>query len=240
MQFSRTARVLSRSLVPAWATVFAAVGCQSILPSGLQTGPELLVSPEPAVEVSVQQTLDAAAGAAPGTTPATTYAGPAAIPAQLVATDVSWKERLEQPYVYLEVFGDYRDVGSAMRSMLERARLAGVEPGGPPFVLYFDDPASVPVERLRARACLPIATRIGSVPGLSADLLPRAMVAYTRVRGPYPELPRVYPGLFAYLADHGWVPAGPLREIYQTDPGSVQTWNELESELQLPWTTAGS
>ena len=153
---------------------------------------------------------------------------------------VLWKERLEQPYVFVEVFGDYRRIGDTMRALQQRAKLAGIEASGPPFVLYFDDPAQVATSQLRARACLPVNVRIGSSPGLELDLLPRAMVAYTNVRGAYPELPRAYPSLFNYLRDHGWVANGPLREIYFTDPGGVESWDDLQSELQLPWRPSGS
>ena len=154
---------------------------------------------------------------------------------ELAVSDVQWKERLEQPYVFVEVRGDYRELGGSMRKPLERVRLAGVEASGPPFALYYDDPASVPVEQLRARVCLPVQAGAGAAPGLGADMLPRAMVVYANVTGAYPELPRVYPSLFAYLSDHGWVADGPLREIYFVDPGTVTDWRELASELQVPW-----
>src|SRR5262245_41920844 len=68
--------------------------------------------------------------------------------------EANWKERLAQPYVYVEHAGDYRRLGDAMRSLFARAEEAGIEHAGPPFALFFDDPGSVPTEVLRARACL--------------------------------------------------------------------------------------
>src|SRR6185503_14916175 len=112
-----------------------------------------------------------------------------------------------------------------MRTLLERARLADVDASGPPFALFYDDPSRTPVDRLRARVCLPVRAGANAASGLQADLLPRALVAYTEVRGAYPELPRVYPALFGFLRDHGWEPSGPLREIYLVDPGAVSDWS---------------
>jgi len=158
---------------------------------------------------------------------------------ELSASPVDWKERLEEPYVYVEHQGDYRVLGATMRQLLERARLAGVEASGPPFTLFFDDPAEVPAARLRARVCLPVRAGASGAPGLRADLLPRAMVVYASVSGAYPELPRVYPALFRYAEDHGWSVRGPLREIYFVDPGTVTDWRQLESEIQVPWVPGG-
>lgn len=155
---------------------------------------------------------------------------------ELVVSEVAWKERLEQPYVYLEHVGDYRRLGEAMRGLLERVRLAELDVSGAPFALFYDDPASVPADRLRARVCVPVRAGASAAAGLQADLLPRALVVYAEVGGAYPELPRAYPALFAFLRDHGWKPAGPLREIYLVDPGSVADWRELQSEIQVPWT----
>jgi effector-binding domain-containing protein len=181
--------------------------------------------------------------AAPGEPSAELMASEAAVEPvvesrELSVSDVAWKERLEQPYVYVEVLGDYRELGAPMRQLLERARLAGVGVSEPPFTLYFDDPARTPVDRLRARVCLPVRDGASGAPGLQADLLPRALVAYVEVQGAYPELPRVYPALFSFVQDHGWAPSGPLREIYLVDPGLVRDWRELAREVQLPWQPA--
>jgi effector-binding domain-containing protein len=156
--------------------------------------------------------------------------------AAFAVSAVHWKERLEQPYVFLEHQGDYRLSGGAMRTLLEAAHAADLEPTGPPFALFFDDPGRVPRPELRARACLPVAERGRVAPGLQADVLPRALVVYAEVPGAYPEVPRAYPALFSYLAEQGWVATGPVREIYLVNPGAVGSYEELRTEVQIPWT----
>ena len=159
---------------------------------------------------------------------------PAADPAQV---EPEWKERLAEVYLYVEHIGDYRGVGDALRQLFQEARRAGVTPAGPPFTLYFDDPGRVPFDRLRSRACLPIDPNVGGLPAsLPQDILPQAMVVYGRVSGPYDLVPRAYPKLMAYMEEHAWSPNGPIREVYLVDPAAVESWDELVTEVQIPWT----
>lgn len=153
-------------------------------------------------------------------------------------TDVvpEWKERLATAYVYVEHVGDYREVGAALRQLFSDARAAGIEPDGVPFTLFYDDPGVIPRDRLRARACLPIAAGASVPSRLSKDILPQAMVVYGRVSGAYDQVPRSYPKLLAYLEDHSWSQDGPIREVYLVDPGSVESWDQLVTEVQIPWT----
>src|SRR6187397_2374181 len=94
--------------------------------------------------------LLAAACAAP-----TPQAAPPSAPAPAVATDLSvarapfevvdanWKHRLDQPYVYLERTGSYTEVGKLLSEVIAAMAVQGLEPSGPPFALYYDDPAQV-------------------------------------------------------------------------------------------------
>ena len=151
-------------------------------------------------------------------------------------TEANWKERLESPYVYVEHRGDYRDFGAAMRDLFAATERAGLRANGPPFALFYDDPGEVALADLYARACLPISSKLRCAPaGLSQDVLPRAMVVYTRVAGAYPEVSRAYPALFGYLQTLGWSPGGPVREVYLVDPGTVADYSELVTEVQIPW-----
>jgi effector-binding domain-containing protein len=146
----------------------------------------------------------------------------------------SWKQRIDQPYVYIEHIGSYTDTGSLI-PLLQREMVAqGLEPAGPPFALYFDDPGTVPPARLRSRACLPIGGPRSPKAPLQYDVLPSTTVVYAVIGGPYPDVPRAYPGLYAYLAKQGWVENGPVRETYLIPPTSVSRWDELMTEVQIP------
>ncbi len=148
---------------------------------------------------------------------------------------VEWKERLDQAYVYREYQGDYRQVHSALRSLINAARARKLKRSGPAFVLYYDDPGEVPVAELRARVCLTVEPGAAAIGDWKADRLPMATVVYAVVAGPLHNLPRVYPSLFAYLGKFGWVENGPIREVYLIEPGSVSNDEWLMSEVQVPW-----
>lgn len=148
-----------------------------------------------------------------------------------------WKERIAVSYVYIEHIGDYRQVGDSLRELFEAARNAGLEPNGAPFTLFYDDPGLVAFDRLRARACLPVDPgSVKAASGLAQDILPQAMVAYGHVSGAYDQVPQSYAALLGYLKSHSWSQNGPIREIYLVDPGAVESWDALVTEVQVPWT----
>lgn len=154
------------------------------------------------------------------------------------AVEVNWKQRLEQPYAYLEARGSYTGIGALLEEADRRLRDAGVAPAGPPFALFYDDPGTVPVSQLRMRACFPVEASVELPVPLSTETLPSTTVVYAFVGGAYPEVPRAYPSLFAFMDELGWALDGPVREIYLVHPGAVSDWNQLVAEVQLPATSA--
>src|SRR5690349_10717852 len=111
----------------------------------------------------------------------------------------SYKERLEQPYVYLELTGNYTLAGRSLAEVAKLMKEQGLSPSGPPFGLFFDDPGLVPAERLRAQIGFPVEAQSPVQLPLHTGVLPSATVAYALASGAYPEVPRCYPGLLAYV-----------------------------------------
>lgn len=145
----------------------------------------------------------------------------------------NWKERLEQPYVFREHRGSYTETGRLLPELHADAMRAGLTVTGPPFALFYDDPGRVAAGELRSRVCLPVVSE--SLPhDMKLDVLPAATVAYAVVRGPYPDAPRAYPGILAYMQRFGWVEGGPIREVYLVSPASVATYDALLCEIQIP------
>ncbi|MBM3991189.1 MAG: GyrI-like domain-containing protein [Planctomycetes bacterium] len=191
--------------------------------------------------------LLAACSVAPDTASAPTRVGgsPATFVADLTVArapfrdvQVDWKQRLDQPYVFVEARGNYTHVGRSLERVFALAAAEGLEPSGAPFALYYDDPGKVAVDELRLRACLPLARPFETRGELRYDVLESTTVAYAFIAGPYPEVPRSYPALFSYLARMDWVENGPIREIYLVNPGEVQDFAELVTEVQVPATAA--
>jgi len=149
----------------------------------------------------------------------------------------SWKMRMSAGYAYLEHRGHYHDARSMVSTVVREAEAQGLTIDGPPFVLFYDDPAQKPVSELVARVALPIAGQRSPAAPLRYDVLPEANVAYAAVSGPYPAVPEAYPHLDAYLQRFNWELAGPIREIYVVPPSSVRTTDELLCEVQFPVAT---
>lgn len=146
----------------------------------------------------------------------------------------NWKERLDQPYVFVELRGTYTLTARRIKDVLDALNAAHVEPAGPPFALFYDDPGTTPLDELRSRACVPVASETSVAAPFEYDVLPQATVAYAYVGGPYGEVPRAYPGIYAFVSKMNWVEAGPVREIYLVPPGSVDSWDQLVCEVQIP------
>jgi len=154
-------------------------------------------------------------------------------PYNAVATE--WKERLDQPYVFLELVGPYADTGrflGELRSHLETQRLRA---SGPPFALYYDDPMRVAPANCRSRLCVPVESGVAVGAPLGFAVLPAARVVYALVAGPYNGVSAAYPAMFDVMRTRNWVLDGPIREIYLVDPTRVVSFDELVTEIQMPW-----
>ncbi len=146
----------------------------------------------------------------------------------------SWKERLPLRYVYRELRGDYREFGQSMRTLLREFESERILPEGPPFGLFFDDPACVPVDELRSRACVPVESLFETLPrGLLQEELPGGLVVYGRVRGLNPEASRAYGRLLEFAERLGWLAGGPVREVYLAEPSSSHGPLDWVTEIQI-------
>jgi effector-binding domain-containing protein len=146
----------------------------------------------------------------------------------------AFKETLDQPYVFLELRGSYTATGRNLPEVAKRMAEQGLTASGPPFALFYDDPGEKPLEELRSRIAFPVESVAAVRAPLQADVLRSSTVAYALVDGPYPEVPRCYPGLLAYMKKMHWTLAGPIREIYHVAPGAVSDWSALRCEVQAP------
>ncbi|MFT4539535.1 MAG: effector-binding domain-containing protein [Planctomycetota bacterium] len=147
---------------------------------------------------------------------------------------VSWKQRLDQPYVFMERRGDYTETGAFIATVHREMIAQGLEPDGPPFALYFDDPGKVETSQLRSRICMPVAGQRSPAEPLGYDVLPSVTVVYAFVSGPYPDVARSYPGLYAFMDRMDWTENGPLRETYLVPPSAVDDFSQLVTEVQIP------
>lgn len=149
---------------------------------------------------------------------------------------VNWKDRLPSSYVFLDHLGSYTETGRLLMDVAAAMKDQELEPSGPPFALYYDDPGRVPTAQLRSRACFPVRSDVLPSAPLEQDVLPGGTVVYAFAAGAYPEVPRSYPALFGFMDGLGWVENGPIREIYLVNPAEARSFDELVTEVQVPAT----
>ncbi len=108
---------------------------------------------------------------------------------------------------------------------------AGAQPAGVPFIVMhdvIDDDTAGAIEM-----CMPLSEACEFEQPVTCRDLEGATVATATHRGPYDEIAPAYHALAGWMADEGWEPAGPPREIYLNDPGEVAPAEQL-TEVQWP------
>lgn len=121
-------------------------------------------------------------------------------------------------------------VGESFGTLFTQLGAAGVEPAGPPFVIYH---AFGPVE-LDAEVGVPTATRITVSQPVQARVLPAVKVVRTLHVGPYEALSGAYAALTDWVDLHGLRVAGPTLERYLNDPGTAASPAEYQTEIEMP------
>lgn len=127
---------------------------------------------------------------------------------------------LEPIYAMIEMHsGSYDGFALALEEMTAALADAGIEAVGPPFGVYYSDPAAVPEDELQWLLGIPVAEGTAALEGYEADELEGGTVVKTTLAGELDfENLTVYDELYAYVAANGYVPAGPMVEVYRWGP----------------------
>lgn len=120
-------------------------------------------------------------------------------------------------------------MGEAFDLLMRHAAATGAQFAGPPFSMY----PEMPAEEFTFLVCMPVAP--GAVAGEGVDLqeLPATEAATLLFTGPYDSMEPSWNRLMAWVADSGRQPAGPPREVYLNEPGTVAPEDYL-TELIVP------
>jgi effector-binding domain-containing protein len=124
-------------------------------------------------------------------------------------------------------------IGDALREVSERMATAGVDLAGPPFTRYPSfGPDTVTAEcGFPVMRPAPVAGRVVSL------LLPGGLAASIIHLGPYETLDQTYDQLQRSLDGSGLHAAGPMWEIYWTDPGMEPDAQRWRTEIVVPLET---
>ena len=152
------------------------------------------------------------------------------VPAQRI---VSIRGRFDETAIPDFVGGAYGELYGFLASR-------GVEPAGPPLVVYHAFGAEIDAE-----AAVPIPDG----PALAADgpeagrvrlgMLPAATIARTLHVGPYDQLGAAYDRIGHWIEGHGQVPSAPTRERYLNGPDTAAP-ADLRTIIEMPVIAAGT
>jgi effector-binding domain-containing protein len=107
-------------------------------------------------------------------------------------------------------------LGEAFGQLYGHLAMRGVDPAGPPFVIYHSEP--VPDLPLDIEVCAPIAAPTDAPAGCSVGYVPGGTFATLVHRGPYETISGAYEELAAWAGRHHRELVGPPRETYLSEP----------------------
>jgi effector-binding domain-containing protein len=121
-------------------------------------------------------------------------------------------------------------LGWAFGDLFSHLKVLGVEPGGPPFVIYH----AFGPDGIDAEVCVPVGQPVSASGRSETRELPAMTVAETLHVGPYEELEAAYTVINDWIAGHGYEAAGPVQERYLNGPGDVASPAEYQTEIEVP------
>lgn len=121
-------------------------------------------------------------------------------------------------------------IGSAFDTLFGRLGRTGIEPAGPPFVIYHHFGA----EDIDAEVCVPVGAVQPQTGGMVSRVVPATTVARTLHVGSYDELEAAYAAVSAWVERHARTLAGPMQERYLNGPGDDTTPSEYRTEIEQP------
>ncbi len=154
-----------------------------------------------------------------------------------MALDVSVKNVEPMTAAFLAMTGPFDQIPAAFGRLIGWIGSKGYAPAGPPFGIYYDDPAQVSSSDLKWELDFPINSQVSpegpDAEGLGVKRFEGGLYAFAVHKGPYDEVGPVYGAVAAWTGENGYVIAGPPQEVYLSDPNSTPP-DDLLTEIRFP------
>jgi effector-binding domain-containing protein len=150
--------------------------------------------------------------------------------------EVQVKDVKAMTVVSLPFTGSYEQTQEKLDELMSWLLRAGHPAAGAPMGLYYDDPAKVAPDDLRAEVCVPIEESCEPTEDVRRKELPAVRVASAMHQGPYHEVPSLYEQIFEWMRENGLQYDGtmPTREVFRKLHGEVKDAAEYITEVQVP------
>lgn len=126
----------------------------------------------------------------------------------------------------LAKMGPYSDASKAINELMASVEQEKLTVKGPPYGMYFDDPATVKPESTRYEVCVPVdpaaKNSADEKTGFAVKDAPAMMLAVADYMGPYDQIAPTYDKLHKWIAENKFEPAGAMIEWYLSDQASVK------------------
>jgi effector-binding domain-containing protein len=112
---------------------------------------------------------------------------------------------------------------------MEELGRQGLEPSGPPFVIY----RNMDMQDLDIEAGVPVADGFRTDGHVVSSEIPAGRVATCLYTGPYDRIGEAYDGLMSWMEEHSVTGSGPSYEFYLNDPADTPP-EQLQTDIRIP------
>jgi len=142
-----------------------------------------------------------------------------------------------QLVVYKLMTGEYSKTPEGLGELYRWIGGSDISPAGMPQAVYLTMPETTPESEALWELWAPVA---GDIPEREPDdrdigvkRVPTVRAASLMYQGPYDGIGPSYTRLWTWIAENGFVPAGPPRELWYSDPAVTEPEDYL-TEIQMP------
>ena len=149
---------------------------------------------------------------------------------------VKIKKRGAGAMAYIEFRGPYDKIpfDECIKKLYGWAKENKARPGFTPFAVYPCDPNETPKEQLITEVAIPIHKLVAAKGEVKVRETPEMEVAAMKHDAPAEDYGKSYAELGKWIADNGYVVAGPPLEIYTGKPKLKDGKMIIYSEIQFP------
>ncbi len=130
--------------------------------------------------------------------------------------------------------GSFSEIGGRITEFIAFLVEEKIEVTGDLGAAFYDDPATTPPEETRYEIRIPVAPETVVVAPWEIKRMDPMDTAAVLLIGSYETIAGRYPEIYTWIDENGYVPAGPLMEVYLVHPGSDVPPEQYETEVHVP------
>ena len=130
--------------------------------------------------------------------------------------------------------GSFSEIGDRITEFIAFLVEQNIEVTGDLGAAFFDDPATTPPEETRYEIRIPVAPETAVAAPFEIKVMEPLNTAAVLLIGSYESISDRYSEIYTWVDENGYVPAGPLMEIYLVHPGSDVPPEQYETEVHVP------